>query len=90
VGYVERVKKLGYLANINPFDYILVVAQHYESEPENEYVIRGNNVVLKCKIPSFVADFLHVVSWFDSDGNEFTPQNQFGTANNFISFHKVS
>lgn len=53
---------------------IAVVAQQYESEAENEYVIRGNNVILKCKIPSFVADFLQIVAWLDSDGQEYTAQ----------------
>lgn len=33
----------------------------------NEYVIRGNSAVLKCSIPSFVADFVNVVSWHDED-----------------------
>uniref|UniRef100_A0A336LNV3 CSON015509 protein n=1 Tax=Culicoides sonorensis TaxID=179676 RepID=A0A336LNV3_CULSO len=48
-----------------------VVSQYYLSEAENEYVIRGNSVVLKCKIPSFVADFVTVEAWLDEDGNEF-------------------
>lgn len=34
----------------------------------NEYVIRGNAAVLKCSIPSFVADFVIVVSWTDTEG----------------------
>jgi len=52
----------------------IVVAQQYESEAENEYVIRGNNLILKCKIPSFVADFLQIIAWVDSEGQEYTPQ----------------
>lgn len=48
-----------------------VVSQYYLSEAENEYVIRGNSVILKCKIPSFVADFVTVEAWLDEDGNEF-------------------
>lgn len=35
----------------------------------NEYVIRGNSVVLKCSIPPFIADFVTVVSWQDNSGN---------------------
>lgn len=42
--------------------------QFYESEVNNEYVIRGNSAVLKCSIPSFVADFVQVVSWQDEEG----------------------
>lgn len=48
-----------------------VVSQYYLSEAENEYVIRGNSVILKCKIPSFVADFVTVEAWLDEEGNEF-------------------
>lgn len=46
-----------------------VVHQFYQSEVNNEYVIRGNSAVLKCSIPSFVADFVSVVSWNDENGN---------------------
>ncbi|VEN44083.1 unnamed protein product [Callosobruchus maculatus] len=49
-----------------------VVQQFYQTEVNNEYVIRGNAAVLKCSIPSFVADFVQVVSWSDSDGNQYT------------------
>ncbi len=30
----------------------------------------GNAALLKCSIPSFVADFLHVTGWIDSEGVE--------------------
>lgn len=63
------------------FLFFSVVTQAYESEAENEYVIRGNNVVIKCKIPSYAADFISIVSWFDSDDTEFTPNNNFGITN---------
>ena len=33
-----------------------------------EYVIQGNDVIVKCGIPSFVSDFLSVVSWEDDAG----------------------
>ena len=32
-----------------------------------EQVILGNDVLLKCHIPSFVADFVTVESWIDSE-----------------------
>lgn len=35
-----------------------------------EYVMRGNSAILKCTIPSFVADFVYVVAWIDDEGNE--------------------
>lgn len=46
--------------------------QQYESEVNNEYVIRGNSAILKCSIPSFVADFVNVVSWHDDEENVYT------------------
>ncbi|XP_059046520.1 cell adhesion molecule Dscam2 isoform X37 [Achroia grisella] len=45
-----------------------VVNQFYEAEILTEYVIRGNAAVLKCSIPSFVADFVKVEAWIDEDG----------------------
>ncbi|KRF98078.1 uncharacterized protein Dwil_GK22019, isoform AO [Drosophila willistoni] len=46
-----------------------VVNQFYEAEIMTEYVIKGNAAVLKCSIPSFVADFVRVESWIDEEGN---------------------
>lgn len=46
--------------------------QFYQSEVNNEYVIRGNSAVMKCSIPSFVADFVEVIAWTDTDGNTFS------------------
>nr|XP_015838910.1 PREDICTED: Down syndrome cell adhesion molecule isoform X38 [Tribolium castaneum] len=48
-----------------------VVQQFYQTEVNNEYVIRGNAAVLKCSIPSFVADFVTVVSWHDTEGHSY-------------------
>lgn len=48
-----------------------MVQQFYQTEVNNEYVIRGNAAILKCAIPSFVADFVVVVSWIDSDGKTY-------------------
>ncbi|XP_063893556.1 cell adhesion molecule Dscam1 isoform X24 [Helicoverpa armigera] len=50
-----------------------VVTQYYEAEVVSEYVIRGNTAVLKCNIPSFVADFVKVEAWVNSDGGEYLP-----------------
>lgn len=40
-----------------------------------EYVIRGNTAILKCSIPSFVADFVVVYSWITSDNQEYRHLN---------------
>lgn len=56
-----------------------VVTQYYEAEVVSEYVIRGNAAILKCTIPSFVAEFVSVDSWVGSDGSTFKPTNDYGT-----------
>ncbi|KAL1463715.1 hypothetical protein WDU94_015441 [Cyamophila willieti] len=33
-----------------------------------EYVIRGNSGILKCSIPSFVADYVLVDAWINEEG----------------------
>lgn len=35
-------------------------------------MIVGNDVILKCDIPSFVADLLDVVNWVDNQNNVFS------------------
>lgn len=50
----------------------------YESEIMKEYVIRGNAAVLKCSIPSFVADFVYVESWVDEEGTIYNQTNSYG------------
>nr|XP_024214159.1 Down syndrome cell adhesion molecule-like protein Dscam2 isoform X8 [Halyomorpha halys] len=58
-------------------DSFNVVSQDYRTEAENEFVIRGNSAVMKCKIPSFVADFVGVISWLSNDGTELTKESTF-------------
>lgn len=55
-----------------------VVAQHYETEVNNEFVITGNSAILKCHIPSFVADFVSVQAWVDNDGTAIYPSKTYG------------
>ena len=45
-----------------------MVSQDYVTHVSQEYVIQGNDVIVKCGIPSFVSDFLTVVSWEDDAG----------------------
>ena len=62
------------------FSIILVVTQEYETDADREYVIVGNSALVKCEIPSFVADFVSVESWRDNEGNEYflNLSNNFG------------
>lgn len=61
-----------------------MVNQFYKAEILTEYVIRGNTAILKCSIPSFVADFVHVEAWIDDSGNILKVSNEYG---NFSSTH---
>ncbi|XP_015172332.1 PREDICTED: Down syndrome cell adhesion molecule-like protein Dscam2 isoform X50 [Polistes dominula] len=54
-----------------------VVAQYYDTDVNKEYAIRGNSAILKCVVPSFVADFVKVLSWHTDQGEEFVPGNDF-------------
>ena len=53
-----------------------MVAQEYSTDAAHKvYVIIGNSALIKCEIPSFVSDFVNVVSWVDNEGNEYFPSN---------------
>ena len=39
--------------------------------------MRGNAAILKCLIPSFVADFVYVVTWIDDEGDEILPGKEY-------------
>ena len=60
------------------FFYIAVVTQDYETDVPKVYVINGNSALLKCVIPSIVADFIRIESWTDDDNYEFFPNTNFG------------
>ena len=59
-----------YKSNIALF--ILVSAQRFEIDILRESVIIGNDALFKCSIPSFVADFVTVTGWVDSEGGDVT------------------
>ncbi|XP_024939095.1 Down syndrome cell adhesion molecule-like protein Dscam2 isoform X29 [Cephus cinctus] len=54
-----------------------VVAQYYDTDVNKEYAIRGNSAILKCVVPSFVADFVKILSWHTDQGEEFLPSDDF-------------
>jgi hypothetical protein len=64
-----------------------VVEQVYQCGVNDEYVIRGNSAVLKCSIPSFVSDFVTVVSWEDEAGNMFPMKKEPETYGKTIGFN---
>ena len=47
------------------------MVQSYRTAVPEDYVIRGNDALVKCSIPSFVTDFVTVLSWtIESSKNE--------------------
>ena len=57
-----------------------VVIQSYETDVAKEYVILGNDALMKCSIPSFVADSVSVMGWTNSEDELklFTQENSSG------------
>lgn len=49
-----------------------MVNQLYTVNVMDESVLRGNTALLKCHIPSFVADYVFVSSWTSDDGDEYS------------------
>jgi len=50
---------------------ISAVNQYYEAILYDMFVIKGNTAVFKCIVPSFVADYVSIVSWEDTVGNKY-------------------
>ncbi|XP_044270286.1 Down syndrome cell adhesion molecule-like protein Dscam2 isoform X42 [Tribolium madens] len=47
-----------------------VVSQSYNANVMDESVLKGNTAIFKCHIPSFVSDYVSVVSWLQDDNDE--------------------
>lgn len=63
----------------------LVVTQYYEADASKEHIIRGNAAVVRCVIPSFVADFVNIVSWHTDQDESFFPGTDYGLLEIVIS-----
>ncbi|XP_026814894.1 Down syndrome cell adhesion molecule-like protein Dscam2 isoform X45 [Rhopalosiphum maidis] len=50
-----------------------VVTQFYDTDVNKAYAIRGNSVIMKCETPSYVTDFLTVISWHTDNGDVYYP-----------------
>ena len=57
---------------------VSVATQSYRVDVGVAQVIRGNEVILKCDIPSFAADFVSVSDWVDSEGISYQPSSSLG------------
>ena len=51
------------------------MSQDYTTRANDVYVIIGNSALMKCEIPSFVADFVYIFSWVNSEGEEIFSSN---------------
>lgn len=47
-----------------------MVSQSYAVNLMEEYVLKGNAAVLKCHIPSFVSEYVTVISWIISEDKD--------------------
>ena len=54
------------------------MSQKYNTRSYPEDVILGNDAIMKCTIPSFVADFVSVQDWEDSEGTLLFPNLNYG------------
>ncbi|XP_035731504.1 Down syndrome cell adhesion molecule-like protein Dscam2 isoform X31 [Vespa mandarinia] len=50
-----------------------VVGQRYAVNVMDEHVLRGNAAIIKCHIPSFVAEFVEVDSWIEDNTTDIYP-----------------
>ena len=48
---------------------VSVANQVFQTSSVEEYVIVGNDALMKCSVPSFVTDWVSVVGWEDSEGH---------------------
>lgn len=63
-----------------------VVSQAYAVNLMEEYVLRGNAAIVKCHVPSFVSEYVTVVSWIISEGDESVEIQIDGKNSHGISF----
>ena len=60
------------------------MAQDYATHVNPEYVIIGNSAVMKCGVPSFVADFVSITGWFDEvSGSNFNLRDELNYGTNY-------
>ena len=56
--------------------FISVAMSSYRVDVGVAQVILGNEVLLKCDIPSFASDFVSVQDWVDSEGITYSRSSQ--------------
>ena len=66
------------------------VVQKYDATVSREDILLSNDVLFKCGIPSFVADFVTVVGWADSEGSNYNAQDLSALGNLLVSSLQTS
>ena len=56
----------------------LMMSHSFHDWTFTEDVLLGNDVIFKCKIPSFVDDYVHIINWVDNDGVDYYPRIEKG------------
>lgn len=67
-----------------------VVTQKYDCYVNQAHVIRGNDVLMKCDIPSFVTDFVSILNWQDNEGRIYTPNTFLSQGISSFLFQTIS
>lgn len=60
------------------FGFGPVVNQQYDPEVQNPAAFVGSNVLLKCNIPTFVKDYVSVISWLQEPSFNIYPATESG------------
>ena len=55
-----------------------MAAQVYKTSSNEEYVMVGNDALVQCVVPSFVADLVSVVQWEESEGTVYLRDDPLG------------
>lgn len=55
----------------------VVVWQEYEARVSDEFVLRGNAVLLKCALPSYVSDVVYVEAWISDQAQTYAAADQY-------------
>lgn len=77
---------------LKTFFNLAVAKQNFEIRVIDEFVLLGNSAIMRCLLPSFVADFVQVSSWLIIDTDESSEislsQENFGKELNMLIFIK--
>lgn len=74
----DWIHKRWFVTLLSLYHFTTAVAQHYDTDVHKVYVIRGNSAILKCEVPSYIADFVSVTSWHTDQDETFYPDDKYG------------